>query len=63
MPDLTNVRARDKKSKARQKRNHDARHGARDLTPLQPGDSVWIPQRQNMGKSERKWHHIPTEWR
>ena len=43
------VRARDKKSKARQKRNHDARHGARDLTPLQPGDSVWIPQRQNMG--------------
>ena len=49
VPDLTDVRARDKKSKARQKRNHDARHGARDLTPLQPGDSVWIPQRQNRG--------------
>ena len=49
VPDLTDVRARDKKSKARQKRNHDARHGARDLTPLQPGDSLWIPQCQNRG--------------
>jgi hypothetical protein len=46
VPDLTSVRVRDQQSKARQKRNHDAHHGARELPPLQLGDQVWIPQRQ-----------------
>lgn len=46
VPDLTSVRMRDQQSKARQKRNHD---GARELPPLQPGDQVWIPQRQREG--------------
>ena len=46
IPDLSEVRARDKQSKARQKRNHDKHHGARELPPLQPGDRVWIPQRE-----------------
>jgi transposase InsO family protein len=52
VPDLTSVRARDQQSKARQKRNHDAHHGARELPPLKPGDQVWIPQRQREGEVE-----------
>ena len=50
IPDLSEVRARDKQSKARQKRNHDKHHGARELPPLQPGDRVWIPQREREGE-------------
>ena len=50
IPDVTKVQARDKQSKARQKRNHDTLHGARELQPLIPGDKVWIPQRQSEGE-------------
>ena len=50
VPDLTTVRARDKQSKARQKRNYDAHHGARELSPLKPGDQVWISQKQREGE-------------
>ena len=50
VPEMTEVRARDKQSKARQKWNHDTHRGARELQPLIPGDKVWIPQRQSEGE-------------
>ena len=34
VPDLTAVRAQDQQNKARQKRNYDAHHGAKELPPL-----------------------------
>ena len=46
VPDLSSFRAKDQKAKARQKQNFDDRHGARDLSPLNPGDTVWIPDRK-----------------
>ena len=54
IPDLTSVRARDEKNKARQKQNHDLHHGARELSPLQPGDQVWLPQRQSEGEVQEE---------
>ena len=50
VPDLTAVRAQDQQIKARQKRNYDAHHGAKELPPLRPGDQVRIPQRQREGE-------------
>ena len=54
IPDLSEVRARDKWNKARQKRNHDTHRGARELPQLQPGDQVWVPQRQSEGEVQRE---------
>ena len=54
IPDLSEVRARDKRNKARQKRNHDTHRGARELPQLQPGDQVWVPQRQREGEVQRE---------
>ena len=44
--DQDTVRVLDNKTKGRQKKNHDSHHGARALPPLNPGDSIWIPDRQ-----------------
>ena len=38
---------KDAKLKARQKRNFDERHGTRELSPLQQGNTVWIPDRHS----------------
>ena len=46
IPNLTSVRAKDKKSKARQKQDFDSHHGARELPLLQPGDQVWVSGRE-----------------
>ena len=54
VPDLSEVRARDKRNKARQKRNHDTHRGTRELPQLQPGDQVWVPQRQSEGEVQRE---------
>ena len=40
---------RDDRLKDRQKRNFDQRHRAKDLPELQPGDTVWIPDRNSPG--------------
>lgn len=45
VPDTEEVRARDKMTKNRQKRNFDKHHGARELPPVDEGDRVWIPTR------------------
>jgi len=44
--DRDTVRVRDKELKAKQKRDHDSHHGVRSLPPLNSGDEVWIPDRQ-----------------
>ena len=46
IPNLTSVRAKDKKSKVRQKQDFDSHHGARELPLLQPGDQVWVSGRE-----------------
>ena len=46
MLDQETVRVLDNKIKGRQKENHDLHHGARALPSLNPGDSIWIPDRQ-----------------
>jgi len=40
----------DDRLKERQKKNHDARHRAKELPQLEPGDYVWITDRQTTGK-------------
>ena len=45
--DPSEVAEKDAKLKARQKRNFDERNGTRELSPLLPGDTVWIPDRQS----------------
>ena len=36
--------------KERQKQNHDTRHRAKELPQLEPGDYVWITDRETIGK-------------
>ena len=43
------VREKERKLKKKNKRNFDNRHKARDLQPLQPGDTVWIPENKSDG--------------
>ena len=40
---------KEKHLKERQKRNFDQRHRARDLPRLEPGDAVWVPDRDSSG--------------
>jgi hypothetical protein len=46
VPDPETVRANDRQLKARQKKDHDSHHGVRSLSPLAPGDSVWVRDRR-----------------
>ena len=50
IPDFNAVAARDGRAKKRQKDNFDARRGARNLPTLDPGDSVWVTDRQVHGE-------------
>ena len=43
------VREKERKYKKRNKRNFDSHHKARDLQPLQPIDTVWIPENKSNG--------------
>ena len=54
IPDLSLVRSRDKTNKARQKKKFDSHHGARELSPLLPGDQVWVPQRECEGEVQEE---------
>jgi len=40
IPDAVTLRAKDEHLKSRQKQNFDSHHGARELPPLAPGDTV-----------------------
>ena len=43
------VRERDESSKSQQQSDYDRYHGVRQLPSLSPGDTVWIPDRQEEG--------------
>ena len=43
VPDSKSLRERDGRLKTRQQRNFDHHHGVRELTPLIPGQTVWMP--------------------
>ena len=46
VPDLSLVREKERQLREQSRQNYNRRHGARDLEPLNPGQSVWIPDRQ-----------------
>jgi len=48
---LHSLRAKDERLKSRQKLNFDSHHGARELPPLAPGDTVWVPDRESEGSA------------
>ena len=43
------MREKERMLKKRDKKNFDNRHKARELQPLQPGDTVWIPENKSNG--------------
>ena len=45
VPDYSEVVKKDAINKRKQKSNFDTNHGAIDLTPLSPGDRVWVRNR------------------
>ena len=42
LPDINKLKEKEKSMRKRQKSNFDQRHRAKDLKPLQKGDSVWV---------------------
>ena len=46
VPDSKSLRERDERLKTRQQRNFDHHHGVRELTPLIPRQTVWMPDRE-----------------
>ena len=46
VPDMKLVVEREEEQRQKQKANFDRRHMARDLSPVLPGDLVWIPDRR-----------------
>ena len=50
VPDQSSVFQQDKKERHKQKLNFDSRHQAVDLKSLAPGDCVWLPDQQNVGR-------------
>ena len=45
VPDPTLLRGREEQYRNRVQSNYDQHHGVRDLEPLSPGQTVWIPDR------------------
>ena len=54
IPDSAVVRQRPKENKARQKRNFDTSHRARELSLLLPGDQVWLLQKDSEGEVQEE---------
>ena len=48
--DFYGLEEKDDCLKERQKQNHDTRHRAKELPQLEPGDYVWITDRETSGK-------------
>ena len=46
VPDSDSLRERNEKIKSRQQSNFNSYHGARELSPLIPGQTVWMPDRE-----------------
>ena len=47
--DLAKLAEKDHRIKERQRQNYDQRHKTKELTPLEPGDTVWISDRDTSG--------------
>ena len=47
--DLHNAKAREAVQRAKQQQQFNSRHRAKDLTPLQPGDNVWVRDQDRYG--------------
>ena len=54
VPDPDIVRTKNGDIMARQKQNFDHHHGVRSLPPLEPGDSVWLPDKQVEGEVQEE---------
>ena len=61
VPDRASIRAKDQQLKTRQKRNFDSHHGVRELSPLSPGDTVWMPDRNSEAKVSSEADHRSYE--
>ena len=63
--DCQRFKEKDEHIKIRQKRNFDSHHGAREQTPLDPGNQVWTPDLQTKGTVEKdaatRSYYINTE--
>ena len=46
---LSDLEEKDRHIKERQRQNYDARHRAKELPSLEPGDTVWIPDQETSG--------------
>ena len=54
LPNTNKLREKEKKIRDRMKQNFDEQHGAKKLTPLSPGDLVWIPEHEAGGTVVRE---------
>ena len=54
LPKTRMLREKEKKLRYRQKTNFDSRHEARELVPLETGDTVWITANKAEGTVVRK---------
>ena len=54
VPNLEEVAERDRREKQRQTDNFNAHHGARALSPLSPGDTVYLKDRASTGTVARE---------
>lgn len=54
VPNMVNVRAKETAARQRREENFDRLHRAKSLDPLQPGDSVWVTDRQEGGVVEEQ---------
>ena len=52
--DPASVRRRDEHNKERQRKHFDNHRGAREFPQLQPGDSVWLPDKKVEGKAREE---------
>ena len=51
LPNVVKLQRKEKKMRNRMKRK---RHGDRNLKPLSPGDTVWIPEREAEGTVQKE---------
>ena len=54
VPDTEQLQEKERELRRRQKSDFDRHHGARDLPPLSPGDTVWLPEREVEGTVEQE---------
>ena len=65
IPDYSALEEEEKKRQEQQRSNYNDRHRARELSPLLPGDHVWITDQQTEGtivqSSTPRSYHVDTD--